>query len=103
MKHPKTQVAPLQTSPSPHGAPSIRFVQAVVLVPGWQVAQTLSGLGALEAYVLPSMLHCVPHSPPAQTWPLPHALPSSTFSHALVLTLGWQLWHALVGFTPRAA
>jgi hypothetical protein len=49
------------------------------------------------------MLHCTPHRPAPQTWPLPQLVPFATLVHAVALTLGSQPWHRSSGFTDPAA
>jgi hypothetical protein len=43
------------------------------------------------------------HAPALHTSPEAHALPSVTFVHVVVLVVGWQDWHALLGFAALAA
>jgi hypothetical protein len=43
MKHPEMQLPVLHTSPEAQLVPLARSVQAVVLVPGWQLRQALAG------------------------------------------------------------
>jgi hypothetical protein len=67
MKHPDTQLVPLQISPAPQLVPLAAVLQAEVLVPGWQLWQALLGFDAPDAKTIPPMSHWVPHSPLAQT------------------------------------
>jgi hypothetical protein len=88
MKHAEVHAPPLQTVPRPQLVPAGSALHADVLTPGWQLPQAFVGLTAPDGYVFPSMLHCAPHCPPAQTWPLPQLVPSVALVHVVTLALG---------------
>jgi hypothetical protein len=49
MKQPAAQLDALQTSPAPQLVPGASSVQAVAVVPGWQLSQAFVGLAAPDA------------------------------------------------------
>jgi hypothetical protein len=40
-----------------------------------------------------------PQLPALHTSPTPQLVPVATLLHAVVLVAGWQLWHAVLGFS----
>jgi hypothetical protein len=104
MTQPEVQPVAWQTPAVPQSVPAASWVQAVVLVPGWQLWQLSAGLSAPEATVPPStppMSQLAPHRPFEHTWPFPQdvgGMLAGTFVQLVVLMDGWQVWHGLFGF-----
>jgi hypothetical protein len=99
------ELAELQTAPLPQPVPAARLVQVVGVKPalGWQVWQALLGFAVPGAYTVPPMKHPEPQLPALHTLPVSQLVPSTAFVNAVVLVLGWQIWHAFVeGEAPSA-
>jgi hypothetical protein len=102
MKHSATHAPALQTSPLWQDVPLALVVHAVVLRLGTHVWHALAGFTCPGVATAPPMKHPLAQVPAWHTSPCPHEVPFASVVQAVVLTSGWQLWHALEGFGAPA-
>jgi len=86
----------------PQDVPSARLLHADVLAPGWQVWQGLLPFASPDATIVPPMSHSVPQLPDTQISPLPHAIPSGSLVHVVVLSAGVQISQPVLAVEPGA-
>ena len=68
-----------------------------VLRDGSHISHPLSGLGALGAYCLPSMVQPFMHTAPSQVTPTPQGVPLGAGTKLVGLLEGSQIMHGLPG------
>ena len=98
MKQPGWQEPEWQICPEAHTVPSGVYDQAVVLVAGAHIWQTLPDFSAPAAKYWPPIQHPLTQEPVRQMSAAPQLAPSARLDHADTLVAGVHAWQALLGF-----